>query len=55
MYHVEGEKMSRTFKTECEHCGDELTVDVSDDPGADAWSVEQSDNYCDLNCREEDW
>ena len=45
--------MTRTFQTECEHCGDEITVDVSNDPGADAWSVKSDDNYCDYVCRSE--
>ena len=46
--------MPRTFQTECENCGDEITVDVSNDPGADAWSVQAMDNYCDWRCRDED-
>jgi len=46
--------MARTFQTECETCGDGITVDVSNDPGADAWSVEQADTYCGYLCREED-
>lgn len=44
---------TRTFDTECANCGDEMTVDVSNDPGADAWSVEQQDTYCGFRCREE--
>ena len=45
--------MSREFETECEHCGSTVTVDLSDDPGADAWSVQAMDNYCDYECRRE--
>jgi hypothetical protein len=45
--------MSRQFQSECEHCGDELTVDLSDDPGADAWSVKAADHYCDMTCQME--
>ena len=45
--------MARIIQTECENCGDEIKVDISNDPGADAWSVEQADNYCDYFCRTE--
>jgi len=44
----------RLFETECDHCGDTVTVDLSDDPGADAYSVKASDNYCDWKCRSGD-
>jgi len=43
----------RLFETKCEHCGDTVTVDLSNDPGADAYSVEAYDNYCGWNCRSE--
>ena len=46
--------MTRKFETECEHCGTALTVDMSDDPGADAYSVHAMDNYCGHECREAD-
>lgn len=45
--------MARTFQTECANCGKEIEVDVSDDPGADAYSVHQRDDFCSRSCEEE--
>jgi len=40
------------FQTECANCGTDIEVDLSNDSGADAWSVEQRDDYCGWKCRE---
>lgn len=45
--------MTREFQTECANCGAEMTVGLSDDPGADAWSVEQRDDWCSWSCEQE--
>lgn len=43
----------RIVETECATCGRELDVDLSNDPGADAWSVEGRDDYCSWTCEQE--
>jgi len=47
--------MSRIIETECANCGAPIEVDISNDPGADRWSVEQSDDYCSWKCEEENY
>lgn len=43
--------MTRTFETECANCGDDVEVDLSNDPGADRYSLQGRDHYCDSSCR----
>jgi len=44
--------MARTIETECAECGESVEVDISNDPGADRYSVEQADIYCGWSCEE---
>jgi len=45
--------MTRTIETECAACGEELTIDLTGDAGADGWSVRQRDDYCSWTCEQE--
>lgn len=44
---------NRIVETECATCGEPMEIDLSDDPGADVWSVEQQDHYCCWTCEQE--